>query len=63
MFLSNGPGDPEAVAGAVDTVRALCGQVPVFGICLGHQILGLALGAGSASCSSVITVRTTRCAT
>jgi carbamoyl-phosphate synthase small subunit len=45
VFLSNGPGDPEAVTGAVDTVRLLLGAVPVFGICLGHQILGLALGA------------------
>jgi carbamoyl-phosphate synthase small subunit len=45
VFLSNGPGDPEAVTGAVDTVGALLGAVPVFGICLGHQILGLALGA------------------
>jgi carbamoyl-phosphate synthase small subunit len=45
VFLSNGPGDPAAVAGAADNVRALVGAVPVFGICLGHQILGLALGA------------------
>jgi carbamoyl-phosphate synthase small subunit len=45
VFLSNGPGDPSAVVGAVENVRALVGQVPVFGICLGHQILGLALGA------------------
>jgi carbamoyl-phosphate synthase small subunit len=44
VFLSNGPGDPDAVAGAPDRVAALLGQVPVFGICLGHQILGLALG-------------------
>ncbi len=44
VFLSNGPGDPEAVAGATEAVRALVGEVPVFGICLGHQILGLALG-------------------
>jgi carbamoyl-phosphate synthase small subunit len=44
VFLSNGPGDPDAVAGAPETVAALLGKVPVFGICLGHQILGLALG-------------------
>jgi len=45
VFLSNGPGDPEPVTYAIDTIRALVGRVPVFGICLGHQILGLALGA------------------
>jgi carbamoyl-phosphate synthase small subunit len=45
IFLSNGPGDPEPVGYAVKTVRELLGQRPVFGICLGHQILGLALGA------------------
>ena len=45
IFLSNGPGDPEPVAYAVDTVKALLGKKPLFGICLGHQILGLALGA------------------
>jgi carbamoyl-phosphate synthase small subunit len=44
VFLSNGPGDPEAVAGAVKTVAQLVGQVPIFGICLGHQLLGAALG-------------------
>ena len=44
VFLSNGPGDPEGVPYAVATVRALLGQVPMFGICLGHQIMGLALG-------------------
>jgi carbamoyl-phosphate synthase small subunit len=44
VFLSNGPGDPDAVVGARENVAALLGQVPVFGICLGHQILGLALG-------------------
>jgi len=44
VFLSNGPGDPAAVVGARDNVAALLGAVPVFGICLGHQIMGLALG-------------------
>jgi carbamoyl-phosphate synthase small subunit len=44
VFLSNGPGDPAAVTGARGNVRALLGNVPVFGICLGHQIMGLALG-------------------
>ncbi len=45
VFLSNGPGDPAAVTYAIDTVKALLeAQVPVFGICLGHQILALALG-------------------
>jgi len=44
VFLSNGPGDPAAVAYAVNAVRALLGKVPIFGICLGHQLLALALG-------------------
>jgi carbamoyl-phosphate synthase small subunit len=44
IVLSNGPGDPEPIAYAVQTVRNLIGDYPVFGICLGHQILGLALG-------------------
>jgi len=44
IFLSNGPGDPAAVEGVRDTVRELAARKPLFGICLGHQILGLALG-------------------
>lgn len=44
VFLSNGPGDPEPVAYAAETIRDLLGDFPMFGICLGHQILGLALG-------------------
>ncbi len=44
VFLSNGPGDPEAVSYAIETVKQLLGKVPMFGICLGHQILSLALG-------------------
>lgn len=44
VFLSNGPGDPEAVTYAIENTRKLIGKVPLFGICLGHQILGLALG-------------------
>jgi carbamoyl-phosphate synthase small subunit len=45
VFLSNGPGDPAATPYAVDAVRVLLGRVPVFGICLGHQVLGRAVGA------------------
>ena len=45
IFLSNGPGDPAAVSYAIETVKALLGKRPIFGICLGHQILALAIGA------------------
>jgi len=44
VFLSNGPGDPAAVASVVDAIRGTLGKVPVFGICMGHQLLGRALG-------------------
>lgn len=45
VFVSNGPGDPAAVTYGIDTIRSLLGEVPVFGICLGSQLLGHALGA------------------
>ncbi|MBI9085034.1 MAG: glutamine-hydrolyzing carbamoyl-phosphate synthase small subunit [Desulfobacterales bacterium] len=45
IFLSNGPGDPEPVGYAVKTIQSLMGFKPMFGICLGHQLMGLALGA------------------
>jgi carbamoyl-phosphate synthase small subunit len=45
VFLSNGPGDPEPLLYAINTIRGLLGKKPIFGICLGHQLLGLACGA------------------
>lgn len=45
VFLSNGPGDPMAATYAHQTVKALVGKVPVFGVCMGHQILGISMGA------------------
>jgi carbamoyl-phosphate synthase small subunit len=45
VFLSNGPGDPEPLVYAIETIRGLLGKTPVFGICLGHQLLSLACGA------------------
>jgi carbamoyl-phosphate synthase small subunit len=47
VFLSNGPGDPATVPYAVEAIRGLLGEVPIFGICLGHQLLGLAIGGGT----------------
>lgn len=44
LFISNGPGDPAAVTYVIETVKKFFGKLPIFGICLGHQILGLALG-------------------
>ena len=44
LFLSNGPGDPEPVTYVVETVKRLLGKLPIFGICLGHQMIGQALG-------------------
>lgn len=47
VFLSNGPGDPEPLTYAIENIRNLLGKVPIFGICLGHQLLGLACGGRS----------------
>jgi carbamoyl-phosphate synthase small subunit len=47
VFLSNGPGDPEPVTYAIDAIRGLLGKKPLFGICLGHQLFGLACGANT----------------
>ena len=44
VLIGNGPGDPAVLTGPIDAVRGLLGRVPLFGICLGHQLLGLALG-------------------
>lgn len=45
VFLSNGPGDPAAATGAIDNVRGIMGKKPLWGVCLGHQLLALAIGA------------------
>src|SRR4029077_15479502 len=47
VLLSNGPGDPAATTYGIAATRELLGKVPIFGICLGHQLLGLALGGGA----------------
>ncbi len=54
VFLSNGPGDPEPLRYAVETIQGVLGKKPIFGICLGHQLLSLACGAKTLSSSSAI---------
>jgi carbamoyl-phosphate synthase small subunit len=44
ILLSNGPGDPAAVSGAAESIRSVLGKIPIFGICLGHQLLAIAAG-------------------
>ena len=61
IFLSNGPGDPAALGYAVDTITGMVGKAPIFGICLGHQLLGLALGAKTFKSSSGIAGPISRC--
>ena len=64
VFLSNGPGDPATVPYAVEAIAGLLGEVPVFGICLGHQLLATALGGQHREAArSATTAATTRCAT
>ncbi len=59
IFLSNGPGDPDAVPYAKENVRQLIGKKPIFGICLGHQILGLGAWAAKLTNSSSATMAAT----
>jgi carbamoyl-phosphate synthase small subunit len=68
VFLSNGPGDPAAVGYAIENAKKLIGKVPIMGICLGHQIIGLALGGktqklkfGHHGCNQPVMDTSTRC--
>ena len=63
VFLSNGPGDPEPLATQIANVKKLVGRVPMFGICLGHQIMGLALAGKTFKLKFGTTASTTRCST
>ena len=64
VLVANGPGDPAVLTDQIETMRELLGRVPLFGICLGHQLLGLALGLRDLQAArSATAARTTPCAT
>jgi carbamoyl-phosphate synthase small subunit len=63
LFISNGPGDPAPVTPTIADLKEVAGKLPTFGICLGHQLLALSLGARPTSSSSATAAATSRCRT